>query len=296
MPHDGNLERDDSTHFERLFQFLPFVCLYSILGLYSVVKLAKNWSNFSPIIRLVLSNVSGFFFLRTFYWLDFVLVYPSVVYFYLELLPYFWVISICSMLVFSWLKVTALFFNRHCSRKIYWLGLTVIGLNVLMLVMFTLLYFINWYYHRSVVMLVARCQNNVWLVIGISVLIYSGRRLIKIVDVYLSTTYGQRLRVLMYTAVLCLSLRLVTNTLLLIFSRELGRWKRADSGISHAVFGIIDYIVTEVAFLFFLSYAIQVNAQKTTPAVSEDSNVSLGGAAEATGGTLMRLLTITSEV
>jgi hypothetical protein len=296
MSHDGNLERDDSTYFARTFQFLPFVCLYSIIGLYSVVKLAKNWSNFSPIIRLVFSNVSGFFLLRTCYWLDFVFAYPSVVYFYLELLPYFWLISICSMLVFSWLKVTTQFLYRHPSRKICWLGLTVISLNALMLVMFTLLYFINWYYHRSILMLVARCQNNFWLVVGISTLMYSGRKLIKIVDVYLSTTYGQRLRAMMYTAVLCLMLRLVINTFLLVFSRELDIWKRADNGISHSAFSIMDYLVTEVAFLFFLTYAIQVHVQKATPADSEDSNVSQGGAAEALGGPFMRLLTFSSDV
>lgn len=290
MTKDGNLVRDDSTEFERHFQFLPFVCIYGLVGLYTVFKLVKNWSRMKPIIRFVFINVSAFFILRTFYWLDFALHYPTEMYFYLELLPYFWLISICSVLAFSWLKVAWLFLSDFPLVYIYYLGLTIIGLNTLMYVLFTLLYFINWNFHRSALMMTARLQNNAWLTICICFMIYSGTKLAKIVETYLTLEYGRRIKMMMWTAVFCLTLRIIINTILLVLSAELARWKKQDGGKGHAVFSILDYLITEVAFLFFLSYAIQVPVKKTHRPYREESYVSQETDRDISQGVSVRLI------
>mmetsp|Transcript_15621 Transcript_15621/g.28413 ORF Transcript_15621/g.28413 Transcript_15621/m.28413 type:complete len:295 (-) Transcript_15621:37-921(-) len=292
MTKDGNLVRDDSTDFERQYLFLPFACLYGVLYLYTVYKLIRNWARMKPLIRFVFLNVSAFFFLRTFYWLDFAFNYPKVLYFYLELLPYYWLISICSVLAFSWLKVSLIFLNDIPLKWIHVIGLVLIGLNALMYSMFTLLYFMNWYYHRSILMLTARIQNNIWLFFCICFLITSGRKLALIVETYLTLNYARRIRVMMWTAVFCLALRIIINTALLIMATQLEEWKESDGGRGHAIFGIFDYLVTEVAFLFFLSYAIQVPVKKTYSSNTDLSYVSQETERDASHGLSIRLMSI----
>jgi hypothetical protein len=227
-----------------------------------------------PLIRLVFVNVSAFFLVRTIYWLDFALEYPSVLYFYLELLPYFWLISICSVLAFSWLKVAVLFLTDFPKPKVKCIGIGVISLNICMYVVFSTVYFTTWYHTQQDLMLAARIQNNLWLCLCIIFVTYSGVKLASIVEVYLNSNYGRRIRFMMWTAVLCLALRIVINTLLLVLTHDLAKWKKADGGQGHTAFSIIDYLVTEVAFLFFLIYAIQVPVRKAASSHQEESYVS----------------------
>lgn len=272
MTEDGNLVRDDSTDFERHYQFIPFTCLYGMLCLYSVWKLVKNWRMMKRLIRFVFLNLCAFFFIRTLYWLDFVLQYPTILYFFLELLPYFWLISICSILAFSWLQVALCFMNDIKHRHIAYIGMAVIGLNALMYAFFLLMYFYTWFIHREDVMLAARIQNNIWLFVCICFLVFTGQKLAAIVSVYLAVSYGRRIRFMMWTSVCCLALRILINTLLLVLSSELARWKKADGGQGHAAFSIMDYLITEVGLLFFLTYAIQVPMRKSQ--FSDHSEVS----------------------
>mmetsp|Transcript_26502 Transcript_26502/g.47575 ORF Transcript_26502/g.47575 Transcript_26502/m.47575 type:complete len:297 (+) Transcript_26502:2257-3147(+) len=275
MARDGNLERDDSTDFEAMFQFLPFACLYALLGIYSTSKLLKNFSPMKPVIRIVFINVSLFFFLRTFYWLDPLLAYPAVIYFYFELFPYFWLITICSLLSFSWLKTAWLFIHDQPNGMISKLGWSVGAANCFMYTGFTVMYFVDWFLFRHRLMLIARIQNNAWLLICMAFLIYSGLMLSSIVGRYLNPTYRKRILVMMITALTCLTLRLVINTLLLALAPQLADWKRARGGRTHTAFSILDYVITEVAFLFFLAYAIQVPLRdKETVTLSEDSYIS----------------------
>lgn len=218
-------------------------------------------------------NVSAFFFLRTMYWLDFVLEYPDEIYFYLELFPYFWLITICSLLSFSWLKVAWLFVHEVPQTRIKCLGGAVGALNALMYTTFTLMYFVNWYFHRNMVMLVARIQNNAWLTICIGFLAYSGVKLSNIVGVYLSPEYRKKIRMMMAIALACLVTRLIINIALLVLSHKLASWKKTDGGKYHTIFSVLDYLVTEVAFLFFLAYAIQVPIKDKGTVASENDSI-----------------------